>query len=118
MPAMPSMNGGSRRNAVPQGGSTLFFDTMAIPKDAKNVENAHLFINYILRPEVHASLTNKVFYANPNLASRAFVKPEVASNPTVFLSEADMKLMAAPDSLANDLRRLMTRTYTSFKTGL
>ena len=54
---------------VPKTGATLFFDTMAIPKDAKNVENAHLFINYILRPEVHASLTNKVFYANPNAAS-------------------------------------------------
>jgi hypothetical protein len=39
---------------------------MAIPKDAKNVANAHLFINYILRPEVAAALTNKVFYANPN----------------------------------------------------
>src|SRR5215212_1570893 len=47
---------------IPKGGATLFFDTMAIPKDAKNVDNAHLFINYILRPEVAASLTNKVFY--------------------------------------------------------
>jgi putrescine transport system substrate-binding protein len=42
----------------------------------------------------------------------------VANNPTVFLSEADMKRMAAPDSLSNDLRRLMTRTFTSFKTGI
>ena len=68
---------------------------MAIPKDAKHVKNAHLFINYILRPEVHASLTNKVFYANPNLASKKFVKKEVAENPTVFLErrrpeEADL----------------------------
>ena len=54
---------------IPKGGATLFFDTMAIPKDAKNVANAHLFINYILRPEVAASLTNKLFYANPNAAS-------------------------------------------------
>jgi putrescine transport system substrate-binding protein len=67
---------------------------------------------------VHASLTNKVFYANPNAASKAFVKPEVASNPTVFLAPADMGRMIPPDSLNNDLRRLMTRTFTSFKTGL
>ena len=53
-----------------------------------------------------------------NAASRPLVKPEVANNPTVFLSEADMKPMAAPDSLGNDLRRLMTRTFTAFKTGL
>ncbi|MDO9236009.1 MAG: polyamine ABC transporter substrate-binding protein [Aquabacterium sp.] len=103
---------------IPKSGGLLFFDVMVIPADAPHPGNALKWINYILKPEVHASITNKVFYANPNLASRPFVKPEVANNPTVFLSEPDMKLMAAPDSLANDLRRLMTRTYTSFKTGL
>ncbi|WP_157265544.1 polyamine ABC transporter substrate-binding protein [Azohydromonas aeria] len=103
---------------MPRSGGLLFFDTMAIPADAPHPGNAHKWINYILRPEVHASLTNKVFYANPNKASRPFVKPEVASNPTVFISDADMARMVAPNSLNNDLRRLMTRTYTSFKTGL
>jgi putrescine transport system substrate-binding protein len=102
---------------VPKGGSTLFFDTMAIPKDAKNVENAHLFINYILRPEVHASLTNKVFYANPNAASLKFVKPDVAQNTTIFLSDADKKLMTAPDSVPQPIRRVQTRVFTSFKAG-
>ena len=76
------------------------------------------FINYILRPEVHASLTNKVFYANPNAASKKFIKPEVAANPTVFPSPEEMKKMQAPDALSNDIRRTMTRLYTSFKTGL
>ena len=102
---------------VPQGGSTLFFDTMAIPKDAKNVENAHLFINYILRPEVHASLTNKVYYANPNAASLKFVKKDVAENTTIFLSDADKKLMAAPDSLPQAVKRVQTRVFTNFKAG-
>ncbi len=102
---------------VPKGGSTLFFDTMAIPKDAKNVENAHLFINYILRPEVHASLTNKVFYANPNAASLKFVKKDVAENTTIFLSDADKKLMTAPDSVPQPIRRVQTRVFTAFKAG-
>ncbi len=102
---------------VPKGGSTLFFDTMAIPKDAKNVENAHLFINYILRPEVHASLTNKVFYANPNAASLKFVKPDVAQNTTIFLSDADKKIMTAPDSVPQPIRRVQTRVFTAFKAG-
>jgi len=84
---------------VPKTGATLFFDSMAIPRDAKNVENAHLFINYILRPEVHASLTNKVFYANPNAASLKFVKKDVAENKTIFLDAAAMKTMVAPDAL-------------------
>ena len=102
---------------VPKGGSTLFFDTMAIPKDAKNVENAHLFINYILRPEVHASLTNKVFYANPNAASLKFVKKDVAENTTIFLSDADKKIMTAPDSVPQPIRRVQTRVFTAFKAG-
>lgn len=103
---------------IPKTGGILFFDVMVIPVDAPHPENAHKFINYILRPEVHASLTNKVFYANPNKESKKFIRPEVASNPTVFVPDAEMKKMQAPDALSNDIRRTMTRLYTSFKTGL
>jgi putrescine transport system substrate-binding protein len=103
---------------LPKTGGLLFFDVMVIPNDAAHPNNAHKFINFILKPEVHASLTNKVFYANPNKESKKFIKPEVANNPTVFPPESEMKKMSAPDAIANDLRRLMTRTYTSFKTGL
>ena len=103
---------------IPKTGGVLFFDVMVIPADAPHPGNAHKFIDYILRPEVHASLTNKVFYANPNAASRKFIKPEVASNPSVFPGPEDMKKMQAPDALTNDIRRTMTRLYTSFKTGL
>jgi len=103
---------------LPKTGGVLFFDTMVIPADAPHPSNAHKFINYILRPEVHAAITNKVFYANPNKESRKFIKPEVANNPTVFPPEAEMKKMGVPDAINNDLRRSMTRIYTSFKTGL
>jgi putrescine transport system substrate-binding protein len=103
---------------IPRTGGVLFFDVMVIPVDAPHPGNAHKFIDYILRPAVHASITNKVFYANPNKESKKFIKPEVASNPTVFPSDADMKKMQAPDALSNDIRRTMTRLYTSFKTGL
>jgi putrescine transport system substrate-binding protein len=95
----------------------MFFDTMAIPKDAKNVENAHLFINYILRPEVHASLTNKVFYANPNAASLKHVKKEVAENKSIFLDAAATKTLYAPDALPQNIRKVQTRTFTNFKAG-
>ena len=116
--AIEGKTGQNIQALIPKTGGVLFFDVMVIPADAPRPNNAHKFINYIMRPEVHASLTNKVFYANPNAASRALVKPEVANNPSVFLSPADLARMAPPDSLNNDLRRLMTRTYTSFKTGL
>jgi putrescine transport system substrate-binding protein len=100
---------------IPKGGATLFFDTMAIPKDAKHVENAHLFINYILRPEVAAALTNKVFYANPNAASLKLVKPEVANNKTIFLSDADKGHMTPPNAVPQAIRRVQTRIFTNFK---
>ena len=102
---------------MPKGGATLFFDTMAIPKDAPHPGNAHLFINYILRPDVAASLTNKVFYANPNAASLKFVKKEVADNKTIFLSDADMKRLTPPDAAPQDIRRVQTRIFTGFKAG-
>ncbi len=102
---------------VPKGGATLFFDSMAIPKDAKNVANAHLFINYILRPEVAASLTNKVFYANPNAASLKFVKKDVAENKTIFLPAADQARMTPPDAVPQAIRRVQTRVFTNFKAG-
>ena len=113
--AIETKSGHDIQALIPPTGATLFFDTMAIPKDAKNVKNAHLFINYILRPEVHASLTNKVFYANPNLASKKFVKKEVAENPTVFLSADDLKKLTSPDAVPQDIRRVQTRIFTSFK---
>ena len=103
---------------VPKNGGLLFFDMMAIPADAPHPKNAHAFINYIMRPEVHASLTNKVNYANPNKESRRFIRPEVSNNPSVFPSSAEMATMVAPKALTNEVRRLVTRTYTGFKTGL
>lgn len=113
--ALETKSGQDIQALIPPTGATLFFDTMAIPKDAKNVKNAHLFINYILQPEVHASLTNKVFYANPNAASKKFVKKDVAENPTIFPGAADIKKLTTPDAVPQEIRRVQTRIFTSFK---
>ena len=102
---------------VPKSGALLFFDVMAIPKDAKHPENAHKWIDYIMRPEVHASLTNAVFYANPNKAARPFVKPELANDKAVFPDEAALKTMILPGVPDAATRRLITRTFTNFKTN-
>jgi putrescine transport system substrate-binding protein len=115
--AIAARNGNDIVAFVPRTGATLFFDSMAIPADAPHPQNALLFINYILRPEVHAALTNKVFYANPNKASLKFVQKDVAANPSVFLKPEDLARMAVPDSLPQDIKRVQTRTFTSFKTA-
>jgi len=113
------MKGGAVIEAlIPKTGATLFFDSMAIPVDAPHPQNAHKFIDFILRPEVHASLTNKVFYANPNKASLPFVKPDVAANRSIFLSDEDQAHLVAPDAVPQDIRRVQTRVFTQFKSGL
>ena len=116
--AIDGKTGQNIQALIPKTGGILFFDMMVIPADAPHPGNAHKFINYMMKPEVAAGLTNKVFYANANKASRPFIKPEIANNPTVFPNDADLKNMQAPDSLSSDIRRTMTRLYTSFKTGM
>ena len=103
--------------ARPTFAPTSFWDK-PIPKDAPHPQNALLFINYILRPQVHAALTNKVFYANPNKASLKYVNKDVAGNPSVFLKPEDLARMTVPDTLPQDIKRVQTRTFTEFKTGL
>ena len=115
--AIETKSGHDIEALIPATGATLLFDTMAIPRDAKNVANAHTFINYILRPEVHAALTNKVFYANPNAASKKHVTKTVADNPTIFLSAADINKLISPDAVPQDIRRVQTRIFTGFKAG-
>jgi putrescine transport system substrate-binding protein len=117
--AIDNKTGQDIQALLPKNGGLLFFDVMAIPKDAPHPGNAHKWINYILKPEVDAGLTNKVFYANPNKESKKFIEPAVANNPTVFLSAEELAKMAGTaDALNNEIRRLQNRTYTSFKTGL
>ena len=116
--AIDGKTGQNIQALVPANGGLLFFDTMVIPADAARPGNAYKFIDFMLRPENAAANTNKVFYPNAVPESKKFIRAEVANNPTVFLSAAEMTKMVPPDALNNDLRRLMTRTYTSFKTGL
>ncbi|GHT81863.1 putrescine-binding periplasmic protein [Betaproteobacteria bacterium] len=99
---------------MPPGG-LLFFDVMAIPKNAKNVDNAHKWINYILRPEVHASLSNTVFYANPNKASLRFVRPEIVGNKAVFLPAEVLKSMLPPGAPNHMIQRTAVQTFADFK---
>ena len=116
--AIDAKNGNEIVALVPKTGASLFFDTMAIPSDAPHPNNAHLWINYILRPEVHAGLSNKVFYANPNLAATKFVHADISNNKSIYLSAEDSKKMVVPEPASADMRRTVTRTFTRFKTGI
>ena len=102
---------------IPEGGAPVWFDTMAIPKSAKNVDEAHAFINYIETPEVHAAITNTMFFPNANQAAREFVNPEVANNPMIYppADVAKTLFVIKPQPLA--IQRLQTRLWSELKSG-
>jgi putrescine transport system substrate-binding protein len=102
---------------LPKTGGLIFFDNLAVPADAKHPNNAMAFINYFLKPEVSAALTNELGYPTANKASLANVNPEVAKNKAVFPDEASLGLMVPPAALGNAARESMTAVYTSFKKG-
>ncbi|TDK62733.1 polyamine ABC transporter substrate-binding protein [Sapientia aquatica] len=116
--AIAAKNGNDIQALIPSTTAVLFFDSMAIPTDAPHPNNALIWMNYIMRPEVHASLTNKVFYANPNINSLKYVTKEVVENKTVFLTEEDKKRMTPPEPVSGLIRKVEARTFTQFKTGL
>ena len=116
--AKEAKNGINIQVLLPKTGAVMFFDTMAIPVDAPHVENAYKWISYIYRPEVNAGLVNKVFYTNPIPGAAKFIKPEVLADKTVFMKPEDLARMVPPDMVPSDIRRLRTRLYTTFKTGL
>jgi len=91
---------------------------MAIPADAQHIENAYKWISYIYRPDVNAGLVNKVFYSNPVPSAAKYIKPDILANKTVFMKPEDLARMVPPDMVPSDIRRLRTRLYTTFKTGL
>jgi putrescine transport system substrate-binding protein len=115
--AVENKSGQEIQALLPKTGGLLFFDNLAVPKDAKHPNNAMAFINYFLKPEVSAGLTNEVNYATANKASVSHVTPEVAKNPAVFLDEAALKVAVSPSSLSNTTRESMTAVYTAFKKG-
>ena len=115
--AIENNNGNEVEVLLPSTGGLIFFDSLAIPKDAKHPNNALAFINYFLRPEVSASLTNELGYATANKASVALVKPTIANDPAVFPDATNLEKMVSPASFTNAARQSMSDVFTQFKKG-
>lgn len=115
--AIENKNGNEVEALLPATGGLIFFDNLAIPKDAKHPNNAHAFINYFLRPEVSSALTNELGYPTANKASLASVTPEIAKDQAVFPDAANLEKMVAPSSFSNEARQSMGQVFTLFKKG-
>jgi spermidine/putrescine-binding protein len=71
---------------IPKEGAPMWVDNLIIPVDALNQRNAHAFINYILRPEVIAGISEYGYYANPNGPAQDLLPPDLKTNPAVYPS--------------------------------
>ncbi len=100
-----------------QGAAQLWIDGWVIPKDAANKEDAHLFLNYMMRPEVGAADSNFTWYATANKAAKPLVDEEVTSSPAAFPTSDQVAKMYTTAVLPPKVERLQTRTWTDFKAG-
>jgi putrescine transport system substrate-binding protein len=103
--------------AVPREGALMWFDSFAIPADAKNVAEAHAFIDYMLRPDVAAANTNVVAYASGNLAGKPMVRPEILNDPGIYPDEATFKRLFTNTAYDERAQRVLTRLWTRVRTG-
>jgi putrescine transport system substrate-binding protein len=102
---------------LPSTGALIFFDTMAITKDAKHPNNAHAFMDFYLRAENAALMSNEMNYPTANKAGVPMVKPEIAGNKTIFVEADYFAKMIPPSSFSNEAREAMANAYNSFKKG-
>ncbi len=103
--------------AIAKGGAQMWFDNLAIPKDARNVAEAHAFIDYLMRPEVAAKNSSFVAYANGNLASQRLIDKAVLEDRAVFPDEATMASLYTVSARDQKAQRLLNRLWTRIKTG-
>ena len=103
--------------SIPKEGGNLWFDMLAIPADAANVEQAHAFIDFLLQPHVIAEVSDHVGYANPNREAGELMDQEVRNDPSVYPPQAVLDKLYVSAELPVKVQRLMTRSWTKIKSG-
>jgi len=103
--------------AIPKEGAQLWFDNLAIPKDAPDVAEAHRLIDYLLKPEVAAKNANFISYANGNLASQKLIDKSILDDRTIYPDAATMAKLYTIIAHDQKTQRLINRLWTRIKTG-
>lgn len=103
---------------TPREGTVYWFDGVYLTGDAQHPGNAHLFLNYLLRPEVMAAISNETRYANANLASNPYINPEVLNDPATYPSMEERQRATVGYLFGPKDERRRTRSWSRIKTGL
>jgi putrescine transport system substrate-binding protein len=115
--AREAKNGNDIRYDVPKEGSILWFDMMAIPKDAPDPESAYAFLNYIMTPQVIADVSNFKRYADANAAAQPLVQSAVKDDPGIYPTPEQMQRLKVQLADSPEQTRAITRVWQKFKTG-
>jgi len=115
--ASEAENGVEIEYIIPKEGTSIWFDMLVIPADSKNTENAHKFINFLLRPDIIADISNYVYYANPNTGATKIQDQELSNNPGIYPSADVKKRLFAATVRARKIEKVLTRSWTNLKTG-
>ena len=102
---------------LPKEGAHMWFDSFAIPKDAPHVEEAHAFIDFMMRPGIAARNSNAASYANGNLASQPMIDKAIFENRSIYPDAATMQRLFVSTPYAQNVQRVVTRIWTRVKTG-
>lgn len=98
--------------SIPKEGTFIWVDTMAIPKDAPHPRNAHRFMNFLMRPDIIAKITNHNLNANANFKSLAFVDPELKANALVYPRREILKKATVSTSSTERERTLLRKVIS------
>jgi putrescine transport system substrate-binding protein len=102
---------------IPKEGAPMWFDMLAIPKDARHPGNAHRFVDFLLRPEVMAGIQNQVAYASGNAAAFELVDEALRNNPAIHPDAATRARLFTFAVVPPEVDRVYSRLWTRVKTG-
>ncbi|BDM23108.1 polyamine ABC transporter substrate-binding protein [Pseudomonas sp. LRP2-20] len=115
--AVEAKNGVKIAYSIPKEGSNLWFDLLAIPKDANNPEQALAFINYLLDPKVIAKVSATVGYANANPDAQAYMDKSLVDNPEIYPPQAVLDKLYISSTPSPKIMRVMTRSWSKIKSN-
>jgi putrescine transport system substrate-binding protein len=115
--AAEANNGVNIEYLIPGQGAQMWFDSFVIPADAPHPDEAHEFINFMMRPEIAAANSNYVYYANGNLASQELLNEDVIGDEAIYPSQETLDRLFTTTSYDPKSQRVLTRMWTSLKAG-
>jgi len=102
---------------IPKEGANIDYSAFLIPADAPNPAAAYEFLNFILKPDVIAAVTNDTYYGNDNMAATALVHAAIRNDSILYPTAEVRRRLFLSNEISQLTERIMTRTWTRIKTA-